>query len=167
MTTMSDAFKISSLKIGRMDVATTPESTHEQRVLTADLLEQNHFKPANCPPGEYELELSVQEGRLIWQVRPVTGEAQIPAIVQSFAAYRKTVKDYLEIVGMYNEAVRSSSPTQLEAIDMGRRGLHNEGAQMVQDRLADKIEIDHDTARRLFSIITTFYTGSIKTPRIA
>jgi uncharacterized protein (UPF0262 family) len=135
----------------------TPDIEHERRVAIFDLVEENSFRPVGDPgPGPYKLKIAVAEQRLVFEVKRESDE---PVVVHmlSLTPFKRVVKDYFMICESYYEAIRSSTPSQIEAIDMGRRGLHNEGSQTLQERLAGKIEIDFDTARRLFTLICVLH----------
>ncbi|MDO9306718.1 MAG: UPF0262 family protein, partial [Mesorhizobium sp.] len=106
--------------------------------------------------GPYKLKLSLVEARLVFAVSRESGEPVVTHIL-SLTPFRRIVKDYYMICESYYDAIRTSSPSQIEAIDMGRRGLHNEGSQTLMDRLAGKIEVDFDTARRLFTLVCVLH----------
>ncbi len=135
----------------------TPDVEHERAVAIFDLLEENSFAPANDEKGgPYRLTLSVAESRLVFTVVRESGEP-VAIHMLSLTPFKRVIKDYFLICESYYEAIRSASPSHIEAIDMGRRGLHNEGSQTLQDRLAGKIEVDFDTARRLFTLICVLH----------
>ncbi|MCO5163549.1 MAG: UPF0262 family protein [Mesorhizobium sp.] len=135
----------------------TPDVEHERAVAIFDLVEENSFRPVtDTGEGPYRLKLSLQESRLIFAVARENGEPVVTHIL-SLTPFRRIVKDYYMICESYYDAIRSSSPSQIEAIDMGRRGLHNEGSQTLMDRLAGKIEVDFDTARRLFTLVCVLH----------
>lgn len=147
-----------------LDAATLPSATaeieHERRVAIFDLIEKNSFQPADAPPdgegaGPYDLKLSLQDNRLVFDVAAAEGFARTYAL--SLTPLKTVLKDYLLICDSYYEALRGSSATQIEAVDMGRRGLHNEGAEALKARLEGKVEIDHETARRLFTLVCALY----------
>ena len=133
-----------------------PDVEHERAVAVHDLLEENVFRPVNGPEGPYRLILSIQENRLVFQIQAEDG-AHIVGHMLSLTPLRKVVKDYFLICESYFSAIRKSAPSQIEAIDMGRRGVHDEGSRLLAERLAGKIEIDHDTARRLFTLICALH----------
>ena len=133
-----------------------PDIEHERKVAIFDLLEENFFKPIGSPGGPYELELSIVENRLVFDVRLEGGEPH-GQVILSLTPFRKIIKDYFLICESYYEAIKSASLQQIEAIDMGRRGLHNEGSELLRERLAGKIELDLDTARRLFTLICALH----------
>lgn len=134
----------------------TPDVEHERAVAIFDLIEENSFYPVGDIGGPYKLVLSVVDARLVFNI---TRENDEPVVVHvlSLTPFRKVIKDYFLICESYYEAIRSSTPSQIEAIDMGRRGLHNEGSQTLKDRLDGKIEIDFDTARRIFTLICVLH----------
>ena len=135
----------------------TPDVEHERAVAIFDLVEENSFRPVtDTGEGPYRLKLSLQESRLIFAVARENGEPVVTHIL-SLTPFRRIVKDYYMICESYYDAIRSSSPSQIEAIDMGRRGLHNEGSQTLMDRLPGKIEVDFDTARRLFTLVCVLH----------
>jgi uncharacterized protein (UPF0262 family) len=137
-------------------VRRSPDIEHERAVAIFDLLEENHFKPASGCAGPYHLHLAVEENRLSIEVRSIT-DGTSETIVVPLAPFRGIVKDYFMVCESYYQAIRRSSLAQIEAIDMGRRSLHNEGSSLLLDRLADKVIIDLDTARRLFTLICVLH----------
>jgi uncharacterized protein (UPF0262 family) len=134
----------------------TPEVDHERKVAIFDLLEENSFKPLNSPGGPYNLHLRIQENRLIFDIRDAE-DGPHGQVILSLTPFRKIVKDYFLVCESYYAAIKSSTPSQIEAIDMGRRGLHNEGSEVLRERLKEKIELDSDTARRLFTLICVLH----------
>ena len=135
----------------------TPDVEHERAVAIYDLIEENAFQPVgDAGGGPYKLKLSLVESRLVFSV---TRQDSTPVIthILSLTPFRRVIKDYFLICESYYEAIRSSTPSQIEAIDMGRRGLHNEGSQTLMDRLAGKIAMDFDTARRLFTLVCVLH----------
>lgn len=140
----------------RTVVRRTPEVEHERAVAIYDLLEENHFEPVGCGEGPYKVYLGLEENRLIFDIRDEQDEplGRVPLSLQPF---RKVVKDYFMICENYYEAIKSAPPSRIEAIDMGRRGVHNEGAMQLQERLAGRIDIDQDTARRLFTLVCVLH----------
>jgi uncharacterized protein (UPF0262 family) len=135
----------------------TPDIEHERAVAIFDLIEDNSFHPVNDEgAGPYRLKLSLAEQRLVFKVSRENG-ADVVTHILSLTPFRRIVKDYYLICESYYEAIRIASPSQIEAIDMGRRGLHNEGSQTLLDRLAGKIDIDFDTARRVFTLICVLH----------
>jgi uncharacterized protein (UPF0262 family) len=135
----------------------TPDIEHERAVAIFDLIEENSFRPVGDEgDGPYRLRLSLAEARLVFGVTRENGEPVVTHIL-SLTPFRRVVKDYFLICESYYEAIRSATPSQIEAIDMGRRGLHNEGSQTLMDRLSGKIEVDFDTARRLFTLVCVLH----------
>ena len=135
----------------------TPDVEHERAVAIFDLIEENSFAPVNDPVGgPYKLKLSLAESRLVFSVSRENGEPVVTHIL-SLTPFRRIVKDYYMICESYYEAIRISTPSQIEAIDMGRRGLHDDGSQTLMDRLASKIDIDFSTARRLFTLVCVLH----------
>ena len=135
-----------------------PEVEHERAVALFDLLEENDFALVGTP-GPYRLRIGVFEQRLVFDVRDAD-DNKLRDIVLSLTPFRKVVKDYFLICESYYAAIKKLSPSQIEALDMGRRGLHNEGSELLRERLDGKIEIDLDTARRLFTLICALHITS-------
>ena len=134
-----------------------PDVEHERAVAIFDLIEENSFHPVgDSNSGPYKLELSIVDGKLVFDIRREDNEKLVTHVL-SLTPFKKVVKDYFLICESYYEAIRTSTPSQIEAIDMGRRGLHNEGSQTLKDRLSGKIEIDFQTARRLFTLICVLH----------
>ena len=134
----------------------SPQVEHERKVAIFDLLEENTFDPVSAADGPYVLNLSIADNRLVFDVSNQTGE-NLTTFALPVGAFRRIVKDYFMICDSYFEAIKTSSPAQIEAIDMGRRGLHNEGADMLRERLSEKAVIDNDTARRLFTLVCVLH----------
>ncbi|MCE7026673.1 UPF0262 family protein [Jiella avicenniae] len=131
----------------------TPDVEHERNVAIFDLVEENVFDPVGAPEGaKFKLKLSLVDKRLVFDIRDEAGETLVTHIL-SLTPFRKVIRDYFMICDSYYEAIRSATPQQIEAIDMGRRGIHNDGSQTLMERLKGKIEVDLDTARRLFTLI--------------
>jgi len=141
----------------------TPEIEQERRVAIFDLIEDNRFvlptrgdRP--LPPGPYRLHLAIRERRLVFDLTSEGGE-KAAEFHLSLGPFRQVVKDYFQICESYFEAVKRLPPSQIEAIDMARRGIHNEGARTLVERLEGKAELDIDTARRLFTLICVLHWG--------
>ncbi|MFG5383155.1 UPF0262 family protein [Yoonia sp. R2-816] len=141
----------------------TPEIDQERKVAMFDLLEDNSFAiPARdgrpAPEGPYRLALSIREKRLVFDLKQ---EDEKPAVEfhLSLGPFRQVVKDYFQICESYFDAVKTLPPSQIETIDMARRGIHNEGARVLQERLEGKADVDIDTARRLFTLICVLHFG--------
>ena len=141
-----------------LDAATLPAATaeieHERRVAIFDLVEKNSFEPAGAAGGPYRLKLSLVDAKLVLDIE---GPDFSRAHGLSLTPLKGVIRDYILICDSYYEALRGTSPAQIEAVDMGRRGLHNEGAELLKARLDGKIAIDHETARRLFTLVTALY----------
>jgi uncharacterized protein (UPF0262 family) len=129
---------------------------HERAVAIYDLLEQNHFAPVGHAGGPYRLHLSITGSRLCFDVKTEDG-APVVAHLLSLSPLRRVVKDYFLICDSYYAAIRTATPDRIEAIDMGRRGLHDEGSKVLMERLKRKLEVDFDTARRLFTLICVLH----------
>ncbi len=141
----------------------TPEIEQERRVAIFDLLEENSFTlppraDRETPLGPYRLNLAIREGRLVFDLATEEG-TKAAEFHLSLGPFRQVVKDYFQICENYFDAVKRLPPSQIEAIDMARRGIHNEGASILQDRLGGKADIDTDTARRLFTLICVLHWG--------
>lgn len=135
----------------------TPDIEHERAVAIFDLIEENSFRPVGDDiGGPYKLRLSLLEKRLIFTISRESGEL-VATHILSLTPLRRVVRDYFMICESYYEAIRSATPSKIEAIDMGRRGLHNEGSQTLQSRLEGKIEVDFLTARRLFTLVCVLH----------
>lgn len=131
----------------------TPDVEHERAVAIFDLLEENRFRVVGDETGgPYKLSLSIADGRLVFDVTRKTDE-KVATHILSLGPFRRIIKDYYMICDSYYEAIRSATPQQIEAIDMGRRGIHNDGSTTLMERLKGKIDVDLDTARRLFTLI--------------
>ena len=141
----------------------TPEIEQERRVAIFDLLEENSFalprrEDRPVVEGPYRLGLAIREGRLVFDIGSEAGE-MVGEFHLSLGPFKQVVKDYFQICESYFEAVKRLPPSQIEAIDMARRGIHNEGARVLQERLEGKAEVDTDTARRLFTLICVLHWG--------
>ena len=130
--------------------AVSRDQEQERQIAIFDLLEENHFAPAGAERGPYELKISLIDGRLALDIN---GPGYERRHLLSLSPFRGVLKDYRMICESYYDAIRNATPQRIEALDMGRRGLHNEGSALLQQRLAEKVEIDVDTARRLFTLI--------------
>ena len=141
----------------------TPEIEQERKVAMFDLIEDNTFVlPARderaVPAGPYHVELSIRDKRLVFDVETEASE-KAAEFHLSLGPFRQVVKDYFQICESYFDAVKTAAPSQIETIDMARRGIHNEGSRVLQERLDGKVEIDTDTARRLFTLICVLHFG--------
>ena len=134
----------------------SPQTDHERRVAIYDLLEDNSFCFLAHPEGPYRLVLSTAEGRLVFDIQSER-EDRLGVIALSMAPLRRVVKDYYIICESYYAAIRNATPSQIETIDMARRGLHNEGSELLRERLTGKVDIDFNTARRLFTLVCVMH----------
>jgi len=157
---VSTARRIVDIVLDEQSVARrSPEVEHERAVALFDLLEENDFILVGSEPGPYRLHLGVFEQRLVFGVHD-QHDRKLKDIVLSLTPFRKIVKDYFMICESYYDAIKKLGTAQIEALDMGRRGLHNEGSEVLRERLAGKIEVDLDTARRLFTLICALHIKS-------
>jgi uncharacterized protein (UPF0262 family) len=145
------AVTLDDASIGRA----SPDIEHERAVAIYDLIEENSFALAKHS-GPYRLILSIADRRLVFDIRS-DGDQPLITHALSLTPFRKLVKDYYLICESYHQAIRTASPSRIEAIDMGRRALHNEGSEILKERLKGKIELDLDTARRLFTLICVLH----------
>lgn len=134
----------------------SPRVEHERQVAIYDLIEENYFAPRGQFVGPYAVTLGVEETRLAIEVRSEHGR-ELVKIALPLAPLRRVIKDYFLVCDAYVEAIKTSSPSRIEAIDMGRRGLHNEGAEILRERLRDKADVDVQTARRLFTLVCALH----------
>jgi len=133
-------------------VRRAPEAEHERAIAIYDLLEENFFKPAGDFTGPFALAIRLEDNRLVFDIQDQTS-GQAVEVTLPMTPFRSIIKDYFLICESYYSAIKRSTPEQIEAIDVGRRGLHNEGSDLLRERLADKIEIDRITSRRLFTLM--------------
>jgi uncharacterized protein (UPF0262 family) len=153
---MSD-FRIVSIDLDeRSVVRRTREIEQEREIAIYDLLEANIFKPIGSPGGPYKLILSVEDSRLVFDIHLEDG-SEHGHILLPLSPLRKVIKDYFLICESYFKAIRNAPPSQIETLDMSRRGVHNEGSEILRERLKDKIEVDFDTARRLFTLLCVLH----------
>jgi uncharacterized protein (UPF0262 family) len=133
-----------------------PDVEHERAVAIYDLLEDNTFAPQADEDGPFALHLSVTGSRLVFDIRRADG-APVMAHLLSLAPLRRIVKDYFTVCDSYYAAIRTATPDRIEALDMGRRALHDEGSNILMERLKRKVDVDFDTARRLFTLICVLH----------
>jgi uncharacterized protein (UPF0262 family) len=129
---------------------------HERAVAIFDLLEDNSFAPASGTAGPFHVKLGIEENRLVLDIRAAEGQAE-ERVLLPLTPFRSIVKDYFLVCESYYNAIRSASPSRIEAIDMGRRGLHDEGSELLRERLADRVKVDFNTARRLFTLLCVLH----------
>jgi len=148
------------LKNGQQ-LATSDPMAGERRTAMEDLLQHSYFQPRNDNHGPYEITLSIEENRLVIALHNIKHEA-LQTLVLSLKPYKRLIHDYFLMIESYESARHNLSREKLEAIDMGRRGLHNEGAELLMSRLADKIDMDMNTARRIFTLICVLHHKQMK-----
>ncbi len=137
--------------------AHSPEMQHERRVAIFDLLEENEFRPLESPSGPYVVNISLEDGsRLVFDITRSNGSDRGRVALQ-LTSFRRIIKDYFLICESYHNAIRTATSAQIEAIDMGRRGLHNEGSRLLTDSLRNSLEIEFNTSRRLFTLICSLH----------
>jgi uncharacterized protein (UPF0262 family) len=150
---------------GRLAAVTLDESSigrssrdveHERAVAIYDLVADNTFRPLGHDGGPYALHLGISGNRLVFDIRAIDGTPVI-AHMLSLAPFRRIVKDYFTVCDSYYAAIRTATPDRIEALDMGRRALHDEGSNIVMERLKRKVEVDFDTARRLFTLLSVLH----------
>ena len=129
---------------------------HERAVAIYDLIEENSFTPDGDAEGPFALHLSITGSRLVFDIRRADGTPVIAHLL-SLTPLRRIVKDYYTVCDSYYAAIRTATPDRIEALDMGRRGLHDEGSQILMERLKRKVSVDFDTARRLFTLICVLH----------
>lgn len=134
----------------------SPQVEHERQVAMYDLVEENQFSPVSGEEGPFHLHLSIVEGRLMFDVRDEAA-SELIKFGLSAKSFRRIIRDYFLVCETYFEAIKTKTPSQIEAIDMGRRGLHNEGADVLKERLEQHVDIDHQTARRLFTLLCVLH----------
>ncbi|MBR7620424.1 UPF0262 family protein [Phenylobacterium sp. 20VBR1] len=134
--------------------AVSRDQEQERQIAIFDLLEENYFHPEGADGGPYDLKMGLVENRLVLDVRGPNYERRH---ILSLSPFRPLIKDYFLICESYYQAIRNSTPSQIEALDMGRRGLHNEASTLLRTRLTGKIETDLDTARRLFTLMCALH----------
>jgi uncharacterized protein (UPF0262 family) len=148
--------KIAAITLDEKSVVRrSPEIESERNAAIADLLHENQFAPASGHTGPFSLHLAIEENRLLIDIAGADGASE--TIQVGLDTFRRIVKDYFVVCGSYYDAVRRQNLSQVEAIDAGRRALHNEGSALLIERLADKVTVDHDTARRLFTLICVLH----------
>ena len=137
-------------------VRRSPDVEQERKVAIYDLLRENVFSPAQEAPGPFDLHLSIEDNRLIFDIRSVDG-GPIHIFGLALGPFRRLIKEYLMVCDSYYDAIKTESPAKIEAIDMGRRGLHTDAAELLIQRLTGKVGIDLETSRRLFTLICVLH----------
>jgi uncharacterized protein (UPF0262 family) len=154
---MAEMQRIAKLTLDEKSVVRrNADIEHERQVAIFDLLEENSFAPAAGHDGPFHLRLALEDNRLVLDLRGAD-DAPLERILLPLAPFRGIIKDYFLVCESYFAAIRRSSPTQIEAIDMGRRSLHNEGSELLRQCLAEKARLDLNTARRLFTLICVLH----------
>ena len=154
---MSERNRLSEVRLDEASLAAaSADAEHERRVAIFDLLEANTFAVDGMDAGPYALFLSIVDQRLVFRIDKENGK-ELHTFILSLAPFRKVIRDYFLVCDSYFTAIRSATSAQIEAIDMGRRGLHNEGSTLLSERLEGKVAIDFDTARRLFTLICALH----------
>ena len=133
-----------------------PDIEHERAIAIYDLVEKNLFAPEGADNGPFTLHIGITGNRLMFDIRREDG-TPVVAHLLSLTPFRRIVKDYFKVCESYYQAIKAATPARIEAIDMGRRGLHDEGSQLLQSELAGRIDVDHDTARRLFTLLCVLH----------
>ena len=133
-----------------------PDIEHERAIAIYDLVEQNLFAPEGVDAGPYTLHIAITGNRLMFDIRK-EDSSPVVAHLLSLTPFRRVVKDYFMICDSYYQAIRTATPDKIEAIDMGRRGIHDEGSRTLQERLKGKVQIDFETSRRLFTLICVLH----------
>ena len=130
----------------------SPDIEHERRIAIYDLLEANSFQPVGEFEGPYNVLMGMEENRLVLSIRNSDNDP-LTRVLVPLMPFRRIIKDYFTICESYFQAIKTAQPSKIEAIDMGRRGLHNDGSDLLRERLEGKIVVDNETARRLFTLI--------------
>ena len=147
-------FQIVEIKLDEGSIVRwNPEIDRERRVAIYDLVEENYFAPESGLIGTFNLYLESQENRLIFEITSVDPRNGKETVVLSLMGFRRLIKDYFTVCETYYNAIKHSPPQRIEALDMGRRSLHDEGSELLLKRLRGKISVDFSTARRLFTLI--------------
>jgi uncharacterized protein (UPF0262 family) len=155
MTDDRTTYRLQSVVLDEASLASASrDQEHERQVAIFDLLEDNSFQPEGAPEGPYDLRIALIDNRLALDI---SGPGYQFRHLLSLSPFRRVIKDYFIVCESYYDAIRNSTPAQIEALDMGRRGLHNEGSELLKERLQGKIATDLDTARRLFTLICALH----------
>ena len=140
----------------RTVIRRSPDVEHERKVAIYDFLQENSFAPASGLEGPFHVRLGIVDGQLVFDLEDETSHP-LERIQLVLAPFRRIVKDYFLICDSYYDAIKTAAPAKIEAIDMGRRGLHDEAAELLQERLTGSVEMDRNTARRLFTLICVLH----------
>ena len=133
-----------------------PDIEHERAIAIYDLVEQNLFVPEGAAPGPFTLHIGITGNRLMFEIKHENGSPVVVHLL-SLTPFRRIVKDYFMICDSYYQAIRTATPDKIEAIDMGRRGIHDEGSRTLMERLEGKVRVDFETSRRLFTLISVLH----------
>ncbi|MGE0241214.1 MAG: UPF0262 family protein [Parvibaculaceae bacterium] len=157
MTSSGDRNRLSAVELDdSIGSGLSPDADHERRVAIYDLIEDNSFTVIGHQGGPYRLQLSAADNRVIFDILSES-EERVSMIGLSLSPFRRIVKDYFMICESYFKAIRTATPSQIETIDMARRGLHNEGSDLLRERLVGKVELDQATSRRLFTLLCVLH----------
>ncbi len=149
--------RLVTIRLPGLPALPSPYAEADRQQAITDLLAGNRFDPADMGEGPFGLELSLREGRLIFDIRDID-DAPLRAIILALGPFRRLIKDYRMLVDSHEHAVSEGwGEARVQAIDMGRRGLHNEGADLLRQRLEGRVGLDHETARRLFTLICALH----------
>ncbi len=157
---MTSHYRIAGVALDERTVIARSKAIEQERdVAIVDILEENFFRPKGSHGGPYHLHLGVAENRLLLEIKQPDGQADEPhgKLSLSLTPFHKVIKDYFLVCETYYKAIRTAAPSQVEALDMGRRTLHDEGAALLRKRLESKVEVDFDTARRLFTLLCVLH----------
>ncbi|MDO9224273.1 MAG: UPF0262 family protein [Caulobacter sp.] len=155
MTDDRASHRLQSIEIDEESLgAASRDQEQERQIAIFDLIEANYFQPEGAAGGPYDLKIALAENRLALHI---TGPGLDQIHLLSLSPFRGVIRDYFMICESYYQAIRNATPAQIEALDMGRRGLHNEGSSLLQARLAGKVKTDLDTARRLFTLVCALH----------
>jgi uncharacterized protein (UPF0262 family) len=155
MATSHTSHRLQSVQLDEDSLAAASRDQEQERQIAIfDLLEDNYFAPEGANGGPYDLHMGLMDNRLVLDVRASGYERRH---ILSLSPFRSLIRDYFMICESYFQAIRNATPAQIEVLDMGRRGLHNEASELLMTRLKGKIETDLDTARRLFTLICALY----------
>ncbi len=157
MTDQTDAHRLLRVTLDPQSIAKgSPDQEQERAVAIYDLVEQNQFAVPGHSGGPYALMISMHDAKLALDIRDFN-DTSVMVHILSLTPFRRILKDYFLVCETYYEAIRTATPAQIEAIDMGRRALHNEGATLLEQRLVGKVDCDFDTIRRLFTLLTALH----------
>lgn len=155
---MSGLHRIAKVTLDEASVVRrSPEVEQERSIAIFDLVQENRFAPNGCRPGPYSLHLAVEENRLMFDIRLEDDGEQLKQVALSLSPLRSMVKEYFLICESYYQAIKNAPPSRIETIDMARRGIHDEGSELLRERLQGKIEVDFATARRLFTLVCVLH----------